>query len=239
MRHAPHASMFATLVLAALAASCRYGDCDDCGSDFDPTIYESEPNDQACCANFLGTLAPYDNLTIRGSMSGFSPDFFDGFALQAAQPMDVRVELVSDDPFADFDVCIYDPLIDDFVACFETGAHPEVGLFSVLDSGREFHVVVTPFSGVGGYTLYVDAFPISLAALGAENEGIRLAQPKAEARERAHSLGDYHPDAATPEEPVTRLEPPILGRIIEVDEDGEVHTRPVLIRRVGDSALAD
>ncbi|MCC6406653.1 MAG: hypothetical protein IT453_05785 [Planctomycetes bacterium] len=231
MRHVPHASKFAVLVLAAFAAGCHGEDCHGCGYEGDPFVYEDEPNDQACCANDFGTLAPYESLAIRGSLPASVPDFFDGFAFHSAQAIDVRVELVSDDPHADFDLCIYDPLIGDYVACFETGAHPEVGLFSVLEAGREFHVVVTPYSGTGGYTLYVDAFPISLAAPATEGGAITAEQQAGERRERAHDLADYHPEVAVSAPAVERLELAGYTELIEVDDRGEVRrTRLPIVR---------
>lgn len=229
MRPAAHASFYAALITSLLVACHHRDDCYDCGGDPDPYYYESEPNDQACCADWLGSLAPYETAAIRGSITSFGPDYFDGFAFVAAQPLDVRVELVSDDPHDDFDICIYDPLIGDYVACFETSAQPEVGLFSVLQTGREFHVVVTPYSGSGSYSLYVDGLPISFAAPTSTGAGIVRHGDPTEPRVREHALADYHPEVAAVDAPARPVELP--AEILAIDEHGDVTRFPVRILR--------
>ena len=55
------------LALAVLAAGCTHSvECTDCGSDL---IYESEINDSAPQANWMGLLYPGDALQIEGHIT--------------------------------------------------------------------------------------------------------------------------------------------------------------------------
>ena len=86
----------------------------DSGPAPDPVVDEVEPNDGACCAQFVGVLAPDDRLEIDGFVTATGPDQFDGFAFAADQPCEVRIALIADDPLADLDVCVFDPQLGDF-----------------------------------------------------------------------------------------------------------------------------
>jgi hypothetical protein len=141
------------------------GACVVSGGDGKPPYYaESEPNDGACCADDFGTLYAGEFLAIHGSISDSGFDPYDGFAFTAYQPMSVEFRLYADSPWADLDVCLYDPQLGITVDCFESPYNPETGVAHILAGGVDFHLVVNSFHGATGYTLEVEAFPLMLAS---------------------------------------------------------------------------
>lgn len=189
---------------------------------------ESEPNDYANEADFFGSLAPGDHALVEGSLAGFFPDVYDGFAFTAAQP--IRVEFfLYHSGFDDFDVCVYDPELFSFVGCFETGANPEYGFVDIVEPGLEFHLVVTPFLGGGPYELelFVSALPAPVpfsASADGQDSGLRVEAPPSEREARDHSA--YFAPEGVLEQPVQllRLDPETgQAEAIELEE-------PVVIR---------
>ncbi len=149
-----------TLLLGAtLLASCVHS-----GGSSDGAFAESEPNDAACCPDSFGFLSAGEFLAIKGTITDNGFDPFDGFSFIAAEPLTVDLRLFAHNPFADLDICVYDPQLGIFIDCFESPFDPEVGTVHVLLPGTEFHVVVNSFLGTSGYTLEVEAFPLSLAS---------------------------------------------------------------------------
>jgi hypothetical protein len=154
-------------LLALLGASC---DCDDCDDDFHsfPTYFESEPNDTPASANDFGTLVNGDHFFIEGFSTDRGTDPFDGFAFTAGAALHVDFYLYTDNPAADLDVCLYDPLLDQTLACFATAANPELGGVDVVGAGFEFQLVVESFAGESSYALEIVVTPLFL---GLEAEG--------------------------------------------------------------------
>ncbi len=218
--------VFGAALLASLSASsCVFhDDCGGCGSN-QTTVFEQEPNDQASQANWLGAIGAHQKLAIRGTIGDFGPDLYDGFALVAAEPIDVQLTLVADVPSADLDVSVFDPLLNDYVAVFATPNRPETGVFSVLEPNREFHLVVTSFVGVSGYTLYVETFPASFAPAGGNGGAIRAAAQRVDDARLAKLNGYKTPlRAIVDDEPA----PIVVGELLEIDEDGTVRRAPVI-----------
>ncbi len=193
-----------------------------------PTYSESEPNDDACCADDFGVLAAGEFLSIEGFISDDGHDPFDGFAFEAWQPLEVEFRLISESG-ADLDLCLYDPQIDLVVDCYETPYNPEVGTAFILAGGVDFHLVVNAFAGSGPYTLEVWASPLygatAPAASGAEASALVAAA--APAPVRASPRSDFtaylrgHEVAAGA--PVARL-----GIALFVDlESGATNTAPI------------
>jgi len=145
------------LLAAATAAGCEHRVVHHAPI---PTYREVERNDFDFEANHFGWLAPGDRLSIEGRIddSGFDP--FDGFAFRAAGPLYVEFRLHAFDPFADLDLCVYDPQILDVVGCFATASDPEEGAVEILAGGLDFHLVVESFVGASGYRLDVRAFSL-------------------------------------------------------------------------------
>jgi hypothetical protein len=130
----------------------------------DHALKESEPNDAACCADYFGVLRPGDDLTIHGAISDDGFDPYDGFAFTAHEPITVEFRLYADSPFADLDVCLYDPQLGITVDCYESPFDPETGVAHILAGGVDFHLVVNAFVGDTAYTLRVEAFPLHFAS---------------------------------------------------------------------------
>lgn len=153
-----------TLALAlTLLAGCHdHDDCDDCGGS--PVFVEDEPNDAPLDANSFGVLRSGDHFFIEGFVRDDAGDPFDGFAFTAATALHVDFQLFMDTDTADMDVCLYDPVLDQTVACFATQNDPEQGGVDVAAGGLDFHLVVESFVGDGPYTLEIDVQPLFLGA---------------------------------------------------------------------------
>ena len=154
----------ATLPLLLLAAGCGHGSHGGVVVHDPPSYLESEPNDDVWSANFLGHVAAGDSILVEGHVTDGFGDTLDGFALDLLEPLELRFELFAHDPFADLDVCVYDPVSDVYVACFESAVDPEVGAVAI-GLPAEMHLVVSSFTGSSAYSLYVSTAPIAPATL--------------------------------------------------------------------------
>lgn len=161
----------ALLALPLALAACSNAN-DGCSTCNDPTYYETEINDTAAQANWVGVLYPGDVVTIRGGVTQWGPDLYDGFSFVTGAPMTIDFEVWADVPGVDLDLCVWDPVFKTFVACFETDLHPEAGQVVILEANKEFHLVVRSYFGDSGY--FLDVFggsPVYGAqALGAAPE---------------------------------------------------------------------
>ena len=199
--------------IAPLALSLSLAGCvehhDPCSTCDVPVVYETEINDTAPQADWIGVLYPGESLSIRGHVTQYGPDLFDGFAFVTGAPMTIDLALYEDAYGADLDVCVWDPVYDDFVACFETATHPETGQVVILEAGKEFHLVVRSFHGASSYWLDVVG---GAAVYGAETLG-------PEAAERVPGAWEaYQRQAEAPvEQPPGR---PAL--VLELSADGEL-----------------
>ncbi len=147
-----------------------------------PTVvYEWEPNDSSYTANSIGPLVPGDDFEIRGHASSFSGDLYDGFAFSSTQPLSIEFDLVIHDSASDFDVCLYDPLSQAVVACWQTPFNPEQGNFSVQSAGVPFHLFVEPFDGHAEYSLYVRVYAPAYAASAVPDLSFHVEAPREEA----------------------------------------------------------
>lgn len=139
--------------------------------DSSDSFFESEPNDHASNANYIGELRVGDYVMIEGEVSECCVDPYDGFAFYAAEPLQLTITL-TELADADLDFCMYDPTIDQMVACWETDVHPEWGVFNV-GLPADLHLVVASYYGTSGYTLeiYADALGAAPDAPGAPGRG--------------------------------------------------------------------
>ena len=151
---------------------------------------EIEPNDNALDADYIGEVFPGDRVEIEGHITECCPDAYDGFAFYAGGPVELVVTLFEDAAGADLDFCIYDPGIDAVVACWETDAHPETGVFNFA-GGAEFHVVVRSYLGDSSYLLRMDVNALPAGTVFAATQG-----PSAEAQRR---FAGYSGEALEPE----------------------------------------
>ncbi|HVS17413.1 MAG TPA: hypothetical protein VMT18_02350 [Planctomycetota bacterium] len=140
------------LPLALAGCSKHYTPCTTCD---DTVVYETEINDTAAQADWMGLVYPGDMLSIRGHVTQFGPDQFDGFAFVTGAPLSIDLELWADVHGADLDLCVWDPVFGTYVACFETASHPESGQVVILEANKEFHLVVRSFHGDSAYWLDV------------------------------------------------------------------------------------
>lgn len=160
-----------TLLLApVLLALTACDDCDDCDDDDPglPLFQEAEPNDDPLTANHFGILEVGDHFLIQGFVRDDVADPFDGFAFTAGSALHVDFQLFIDTNTADLDVCLYDPQLDQTVACFATDINPEQGGVDVSAGGLDFHLVLESFVGDGPYTLEVVVQPLFAATAADE-----------------------------------------------------------------------
>jgi hypothetical protein len=146
--------------------------------------------------------------------------------------MHVDFQLFIDTNTANLDVCLYDPQLDQTVACFATDANPEQGGVDVSTGGLDFHLVVESFAGDGPYTLEINAQPLFAAATPGE---------LAAAPARALTAVDARADHATGAEAGYRREKPRSRPLVEIEQSFEIDpkTGTVLaithVRRLEDS----
>ena len=169
MRPAKKLELLALLVSFSLVA-CD-DDCDDCDGDPQfPVFLEIEPNNDPPDADHFGVIRPGDHFFIEGTIRDDAFDPFDGFAFTSGDLIHVDFQLFVDDPFSDLDVCLYDPQLDQTIACFATTSNPEQGGVDVVSAGFDFHLVVESFVGISHYTLEIAVQPL-LAATQAREPG--------------------------------------------------------------------
>jgi hypothetical protein len=186
-------------------------------------VWEAEPNDAACCPDGIGQLWVGDCLVIGGTITELGPDFFDGFAFQNAQPCDIEFALVPVYSSADLDLCVYDPVIDDYAFCFETGNAIESGRFSVPSAFTDFQLVVSSYAYASEYRLEIHCVPISLGMMAESS-----AQP--ERSGRAVPLASYFADSVVEAEPELETRVVARGELLEIDmETGDVVERAVRV----------
>jgi hypothetical protein len=168
MKHADTYRMgYAVLLATALVAAACHSHSHH--HKHPPVYLESEINDDELCADYFGMVQPGTHLFVEGHITDipfdpFDPnnghDPFDGFAFTADRPIHVEFALWADDPYADLDICVWDPQIGAEVACYMTADHPEVGAIDVLAGGLEFHLVVESYSGISSYSLEVSVYTL-------------------------------------------------------------------------------
>ena len=184
----------AALALVALASACSHHDHE--GFEPVPAFREAERNDAPFEANDFGLLHPGERFFIDGFVrdDGFDP--FDGFAFTAAQPIHVDFQLHHGSASADLDVCLYNPLLDETLACWATTERPEHGGVDVFGGGFDFHLVVESFAGDSAYSLELVVYALAAAPLGAGGSG--LAGTGAAAERAPAALAAYRKPAPEP-----------------------------------------
>jgi hypothetical protein len=218
-------------VLLLLLAGC-HEDCNDCGGPSLPLFQEAEPNDDPLTANDFGIVQVGDHFLIQGFVRDDVADPFDGFAFTAATALHVDFQLFMDTGTTDLDVCLYDPLLDQTVACFATQSDPEQGGVDVSAGGLDFHLVVESFVGDGPYTLEIDVQPLFLGATASElsaapQPGIAGVNARAE-RTTAAETGYLREKPAA--RPLVQVE-----QILQVDRASGTVLAITHVRRNGDS----
>ncbi len=172
-----HRRPLALLALPLCLAGCieEHDECTTCDAN---VLYEVEVNDTAPQANWIGVLYPGDALSIRGHVTHLGPDLFDGFAFVTGAPMQIDATLWADLFGVDLDLCVWDPVFGAYVTCFETADDPEGGSFTVLEAGKEIHLVVRSFHGSSAYWLDVVGLSVVYGA-GAAPEPLAPRAPDA------------------------------------------------------------
>jgi hypothetical protein len=228
-----HSNPKKALALGALALAL--GGCSKSHHHEDPgpaVFLEQERNDFVDEANYFGTLRPGDFFLIDGRITDDGSDPFDGFAFTANQPLHVDFRLFVDSPYADLDVCVYDPQIDLEVACYQTSSNPEVGGVAGLYGGLDCHLVVETYGERPSYTLAFADSPLNVRApaLSAGGSGLPASGAAAEARPEARA-GAFRAYGRRAAERAAAAEAVVLRRaeLFVVDEDGQWHRGEVVL----------
>jgi hypothetical protein len=150
------------LALAPGAAACS-GSV-SASSDFDPVLhFEWEPNDAEWSANELGVLWPHEAQYVQGEICDPSCDPADGFVFELGGPSWIEFSLECTSGLADFDLAVYDPQAQEWIAFYESPSAHESGAFYV-DGPGAVHLIVSAFVGGGTYELALEAQPALLAS---------------------------------------------------------------------------
>jgi hypothetical protein len=115
---------------------------------------ESEPNDTAWLAPWFGSLFAGESIFVGGFSTDDGSDPQDGLAFTGYGPCRIDFTLYVDDPWADLDVWVYDPELDQFVYAFTSPYGDESGTFWI-QSAADFQLVIVPSSGASTWTLGV------------------------------------------------------------------------------------
>ena len=171
MRPAKKLELLALLASLSVVAC----DCDDCDDDDDhpsvPVFLEIEPNNDPPDADHFGVIRPGDHFIIEGTIRDDALDPFDGFGFTAGDLIHVDFQLFIEDPHSDLDICLYDPQLDQTIACFATMNDPEQGGVDVVSAGFDFHLVVESFVGISRYQLEIAVQPLLAATAPAREAG--------------------------------------------------------------------
>lgn len=206
--HVPSALALAALLLPACGAHV--------GGHSKPVLHESEPNDAAWQADFLGWLEPGVSLDVVGAIDAYF-DAYDGYSFVSAEPVEIRFRLYAQDPGADLDLCVYDPEGDELIACFDGPFDPEEGAFGVASAGVELHLIVDAYSGASDYVLEIDALPLPY---GVELAGARAARLSAAATvDVARDPSRYDAYRARTPQSASAASLGVPALAIEVDEE--------------------
>jgi hypothetical protein len=149
-------------------------------------VYEVEPNDTAFLAQPIGSLVPGDDVLVQGSIGGVYLDPADGYAATVIGPAAIDFDLGAASPFADFDLCVYDPALGAFTSCFEDFGPFESGTIVVQSAQKPLHLVVVPFAGDGPYSLELRVSAVFPSASAPEPAAATGA-----VRPRAVGAGEY------------------------------------------------
>ncbi len=144
----------------------------------DPPVYaEIEPNDTVDQAPLYAGLRVGSAFSVRGHISEFGVDVFDGVAVRADEAVEIHFDLYSESYGTDLDVCVFDPDLDRYVVCADGPWDPEHGSVVVLEPGKIIHLVVTSAFGNCGYRLDVHAsypsYPLGSAPPANASDAVR------------------------------------------------------------------
>ncbi len=121
-----------------------------------PVWDESEPNDEPWLASWFGPLFPGAAIFVGGDSTDDGSDPQDGLAFTGYGPCRIDFTLFVDDPWADLDVWLYDPELDEYVVGFTAPYGDESGTFWI-DGTKDFQLVIVPSFGASTWTLRVSA----------------------------------------------------------------------------------
>jgi hypothetical protein len=201
-------------VLAAIALSACHGTTVAPKPPPAP-LDESEPNDTAFEAPWYGSVFPGSSLAIAGHVTSNGPDLYDGFAFTTGAPCTLRFVLRPALAGTDLDLCVYDPSLDEFVACFDSPSGTEVGEIALPGAGIDFHLVVSSAWAASSYLLEIEAFPYMPSPL--ESDATPPAGGPAEGKGTLERVDGYR--ARDVEAQVPARAPLAIGWIGEVDLD--------------------
>jgi hypothetical protein len=196
------------LALAPLAACTHSHEHHENGSGTGiPVFAELERNDDPLTANHFGVLRPGDHFFIDGFVRDDAIDPFDGFAFTAGGPLHVDFQLFIGNAAADLDVCLYDPQLDETLACFATAEDPERGGVDVTAGGLDFHLVIESFVGDASYSLEIDVQPLFFGLTAADSNQARSSISAVDARvEHALDPGRVYRKPLELSRPVAQLD---------------------------------
>ena len=125
-----------------------------------PPVYgELEPNDSPWEPDYLGGMNLFSHMIVEGHVEAVGWDLVDHFEIQADEPIGIEFCLHADHPYADIDLCLFDPDSGLIVGCWDSPWSPEEGLFSLDWPGKRVVLVVEAWGVDTSYSLELKAVP--------------------------------------------------------------------------------
>ena len=171
MRHLVPTSTLACLTLTLGCGPAIFVDSPPPGGG--ASVYqEREPNDSPYQPDPISGVDMFTYLVVQGHVQppGFF-DVYDHFEFVTLEPATFDLELVGLDPFSDMDIALWDPDLQQIVAVWDSPWDPELGTFTVTQTGKVFVLLVEAYNTPSAYDLTLMGRPITYGSNGGQGEG--------------------------------------------------------------------
>lgn len=149
----------AGLALAVAGCSGGHGHGHGGGHSGPPVLDEIEPNDSPYQPDFLGGVDSVSHFVVAGHVEAVGHDVYDHFELVAEEPVGIEFYLHGLAHHADLDLCLWDPDLEEIVACYDGPWNPEEGYFTLDWPGKRVVLLVEAWIVDSAYDLEILATP--------------------------------------------------------------------------------
>ncbi len=162
--------------------------------DGPPVYQEREPNDSPYQTDWIAAVDSISYLTVQGHVDDPSGwDRYDHFEFMASGAATFDIELEGFASYADLDLTLWDPDLEQVIAVWDSPFNPELASFTITQPGKSFVLVVESYLGSSAYDLVVMGRP---ATYSSEGDGSLPPLSPTETEHRAgggHQVPDHPP----------------------------------------------